>query len=90
MGFTKERPNHPKRATFVVGALLAAMLSAGSLQAQDLSGDCDGNGQVSVDELVLGVTIALGMEPLDVCLAADGNGDGNVTVELSQGDSAGV
>ncbi len=44
-------------------------------------GDCDGSTSVTVDELVLLVSIALGEQPLDVCAVGDASGDGVVTVE---------
>ncbi|MFQ5668426.1 MAG: beta-propeller fold lactonase family protein [Candidatus Binatia bacterium] len=44
-------------------------------------GDCDGNGQVTVDEVVQGVNIALASAGLEDCGAFDANGDGRVTVE---------
>jgi cysteine-rich repeat protein len=43
-------------------------------------GDCDGNHQVRVDELVRGVNIALERAQLDTCRSFDGNGDGIVRV----------
>jgi hypothetical protein len=43
-------------------------------------GDCDGNGKVTVAELVRGVGIALGTLPLSACPAFAGEGDGSVTV----------
>jgi hypothetical protein len=43
-------------------------------------GDCDGNDQVSVDELITGVNVALGSEPLGACPVFDTNRDGLVTV----------
>ncbi len=43
-------------------------------------GDCDGNGTVTIDELITLVNIALGA-PLASCPAGDGNGDGEVTIE---------
>ncbi len=45
------------------------------------AGDCDGDGTVTVDEIVLGVNIALGSVPAEQCLAADHNRDGNVTID---------
>jgi hypothetical protein len=49
-------------------------------------GDCNGDLEVTVDELVLGVNIALGQADLAQCLAFDANRDGSVTVdELIQG-----
>lgn len=43
--------------------------------------DCDGNGRVTVDELVTGVDIALKPSDLDRCARMDVNGDGAVTVD---------
>jgi len=42
-------------------------------------GDCDGNGAVQIQELILAVNIALGM-PLANCAAIDANFDGAATV----------
>lgn len=54
-----------------------------------VSGDCDGNGLVAVDEIVSMVSIGLSTRPLDRCPAADRNGDGRVTVdEILRGISA--
>jgi len=43
-------------------------------------GDCDGNGAVSVSELIRGVNIALELASLDICASFDVNGDGVVSV----------
>jgi hypothetical protein len=43
-------------------------------------GDCDGDGTVTVNELLTLVNIALGNLPLSACIA-DTNGDGTVTIE---------
>jgi hypothetical protein len=49
-------------------------------------GDCDGNGVVTVSDLITGVNIALGNLPLANCPAFDPDGSGMVTVgELIQG-----
>lgn len=42
-------------------------------------GDCDGNGSVTVNELVVGVNIALGTDAVDDC-RADADADGKVTI----------
>jgi hypothetical protein len=48
-------------------------------------GDCDGNNEVSVDELMLGVNINLGRQALEACASMDRDGDGAVSVaELIQ------
>ena len=44
-------------------------------------GDCDNSGAVTVDELVNGVNIALGTQPLDQCRRFDCNGTGQVTID---------
>lgn len=44
-------------------------------------GDCSGDGQVTVDELITGTNIALGLTPLSACGVFDGNGDQAVTID---------
>ena len=44
-------------------------------------GDCDGSGDVTVNELVVGVNIALSLAPATTCEAMDRNGDGMVTID---------
>ncbi len=44
-------------------------------------GDCDGSGQVTVDEILTMVNIALGNTPAMDCLAGDANFDGQITVD---------
>ncbi len=44
-------------------------------------GDCHGDGEVTVDELLSMVNIALGSAPVSGCLAGDGNGDGEITID---------
>ncbi len=43
--------------------------------------DCSGDGAVSIAELIIGVTIAVGTQPIAACPAADVNGDGQVTID---------
>lgn len=43
-------------------------------------GDCDGNGEVTIAELVLGSRIALGEAAVEACVAMDGNGNGGVEI----------
>lgn len=53
------------------------------------AGDCDGNGTVSIAELIRAVNIALGNDDAANCRAADTNGDGRVTInELIQAVNA--
>ncbi|MFN8642881.1 MAG: hypothetical protein U0802_14975 [Candidatus Binatia bacterium] len=59
-------------------ALLAASL-AGVARAQCV-GDCNGDGQVAINELITGVTIALGTSAVTACPSFDVNGDGSVAI----------
>jgi hypothetical protein len=43
-------------------------------------GDCGGNNLVTVDEMVTGVGIALGLRPLQSCRRLDSNGDGMISI----------
>lgn len=52
-----------------------------SIFAPACPGDCNGDGEVTVDELVQAVTIVLGTSPFDSCPDADFNADGEVTVD---------
>ena len=48
-------------------------------------GDCNGNGMVEINELIIGVNIALGSAPLSNCSSFDANHDGMVEInELIQ------
>lgn len=49
--------------------------------AAPCAGDCDGSGEVNVDELVRGVNIALGDELLVSCAGLDRDGNGVVTID---------
>jgi hypothetical protein len=44
-------------------------------------GDCAGNGEVTVDELLLMVNIALGNALPSQCVAGDKNHDGEITID---------
>lgn len=58
-------------------AVSSLWLTVGSAQC---TGDCDGNGGVTVNELVLGTNIALGETELTRCIALDRDGNMRVTV----------
>jgi len=47
----------------------------------NIPGDCNGDGMVSISELITGVNIALGNLPVTACPAFDTNRDGRVTIE---------
>lgn len=65
----------------IISALLLVLLLGPSVLAAACPGDCDANGQVTVDELIVAVNIALGAAATDDCFAADFNGDGEATVD---------
>jgi hypothetical protein len=45
-----------------------------------IPGDCDGDGTVSISELITGVSIAVGTSPVSVCPPFDGDGSGTVSI----------
>lgn len=58
--------------------------SAGALAIGDVAvclGDCNGDGQITINELVGAVNVALQGLDVSVCAAADRNGDGTVTID---------
>ena len=63
----------------VSSAALAA--SAMSNASATCAGDCDNSGAVTVEELVRGVSIALGTLPLDQCQRFDCHATGQVTID---------
>lgn len=44
-------------------------------------GDCNGDSTVTIEEILVGVNVALGLAGLDRCPNFDANGDGSVTVD---------
>ncbi len=61
-------------------ALLAAVALFTTTPARACDGDCDGDGAVSIDELIAGVQIALAGVGLERCTAVDRDGDGEVSI----------
>ncbi|MBI3786491.1 MAG: carboxypeptidase regulatory-like domain-containing protein [Deltaproteobacteria bacterium] len=45
------------------------------------AGDCNGDGEVTIDELLTGVNIALELIPADRCVVFDSDGSGSVTID---------
>lgn len=62
----------------LVAALL--LLGAGSASAA-CTGDCSGDGEITVDEVITGVNIALGLANTASCGAMDSNADGEVSID---------
>jgi hypothetical protein len=75
-----------RAGALAMGCALGALLASGPAQAQQCVGDCNGDGMVAINELIIGVNIALGSQPASACPSFDVNGDGMVTInELIQG-----
>ena len=68
-------------ALVVAGACVALLGLTGRVaRAQSCVGDCDGNGVVAINELILGVNVALGTRDISVCEAMDCQGTGMVPI----------
>jgi YVTN family beta-propeller protein len=65
--------------TAAVGA--APMGVAVAAVPQFCDGDCNGDGAVTVDEVIQAVDIALGQQAVTTCIAADSDDDDTVTVD---------
>ena len=65
----------------VVGMFLAAALTVGRVEAQQCLGVCNGDGSVTVDEIIIMVNIALGTAQIGDCTAGDGDTSGTITVD---------
>jgi hypothetical protein len=71
------------------GSMTATRTPTPTPEPPACSGDCNGDGSVTVDEIIRGVNIALGNSELSTCPSFDGNGNGAVTIdELIQGVNA--
>ena len=80
MTMTVKRHWHSIGLTMFAGAM-ALLIGQAPAGAQSCPGDCDGNGTVSIGELVMVVNIALGDLPLTECAAADADGSGTITID---------
>ena len=76
------RARRPGALILVAALVLVCCRSAGGQECASVcGGDCDGNGVVTVDELLRAVAIALGQAPRERCVDADRNGDRTITVD---------
>jgi hypothetical protein len=71
----------PRRFSFAALVAVTALGYAATASAQVCTGDCDTSHNVTVDEVVTGVNIALGARNLSECTAFDSTNDGSVTVD---------
>jgi len=65
----------------VLAAAIGVATGAPVARATGVPGDCNGDGLVTVDELIIGVNIALGGQPLSNCPSFDVDSNGEVTVD---------
>jgi hypothetical protein len=73
-------PHSTKRGVLLLGFLVIAVRTSAT-PAVPCAGDCNGDGEVTVDEVITGVNIALGLVAIEVCLAFDSDAAGGVTVD---------
>jgi Cys-rich repeat protein len=71
-----------RTAASVLGALALVVMLAVSAPASEMPcvGDCNGDCEVNINELILCVNIALGMQPIDACEACDCQNNGMVPI----------
>lgn len=68
-------------ANSTAGPAIASCTPGQVIVETRIPGDCDGDGKVTIDELITAVNIALGSLPVTACPAFDTNADGQVTIE---------
>ncbi len=69
------------KKSFWLGMVVGALLWTSGASAQvPCLGDCDGDGRVTINELILGVNIALNASPASVCPPFDPDGNGMVVI----------
>jgi hypothetical protein len=74
------RSTYPPRCVYFLAIAALASLFVVRPAGAACPGDCNEGGTVSVNELVLAVTIALGQSPSTMCPAVDQNQDGQVKI----------
>ena len=77
--------NRLDRRGYVLPGDGAANCSIGAFEASSPTpaacvGDCDGGGDVTVNEIINMVNIALGSTPLSACTAGDADHSGDITI----------
>lgn len=76
----RARAAAPVRLLALAISLLLPILP-GVATAAPCVGDCSGDGAITVDEILLGVNIALGLTPLSACAPFDADVSGTLTVD---------
>jgi hypothetical protein len=69
------------KKTLIAVSMLAAVLATRANATASCAGDCSGDGEVAVDELIFAVDVALGRAALEGCKSVDGDGNGKVTID---------
>ncbi|HVM97482.1 MAG TPA: DUF3604 domain-containing protein [Candidatus Acidoferrales bacterium] len=79
----KRRGNWPTAGRLVTRLWLATILVAAGFETANAActGDCNGSGDVTVDELVAMVNISLGNAELSACAAGDRDASGSITID---------
>jgi len=68
------------RTLIAIETALVLMLTMRGVDAQECVGDCDGDVTVEINELILGVNINLGLQPIDGCPVFDCEDTGTAPV----------
>jgi sugar lactone lactonase YvrE len=69
------------RRSGMLGGILLGILTLAAAPAAACTGDCDGNDEIAVNELLLGINIGLGSAQMNACPVFDTSADGEVTVD---------
>ncbi len=75
------RPGLVSKLVWLSLLLRIALATPPAYASIPCTGDCSGDGEVTVDEILLAVNVALNLVPSTQCTAADRNGDEEVTVD---------
>jgi hypothetical protein len=70
----------PTRPLVAILAALALWTARPGEARAQCAGDCNGDTMVAINELIIGVNIALGSSPVSACASFDGNSDGMVAI----------
>ena len=66
---------------FVEGVAFLLVFALATAAAAQCTGDCNGDGEVTVNEVIVGVNIALEITSVTTCTAFDANHDDTVTID---------
>ncbi len=77
------RMARPRAAHGIMAILVSVLLAAtaGRAPAAVCAGDCDADGTVTIEELVIVVNVALARQAVTACIAGDVDGDALITID---------